>query len=344
MEDIEFDVNNKVHNAERLKELQSLSLDRKIMITQARIIEWFKAWDNQCYVALSGGKDSTVCAIIAGQVCKLLNCKLNLWFSDTGLEYPEIKQQVDIVANYIRDKFNIEVNVIKDFPKDKEGNRITFRQVIEKYGYPLPTKQIAHSIESAKKGKQWAIDELNGKYKYSKTGALSRWNCPQWKYLLDAPFNVSNKCCDIMKKKPAKAFQKESGLKPIIATMASESQARKLHWVKKGCNVFDSKEPLSKPMSFWTEQDVLHYIKEYNIPIASVYGSIEKEINGAYYTTGLHRTGCMFCLFGCHLEKRPNRFEQMKVSHPQLYEYCMRDWDKGGLGIDEVLNYINVKH
>ena len=87
-----FDVNNKVHNSERLKELQALPLDRKIMITQARLIEWYKAWDNQCHVALSGGKDSSVLAFIAGQVCKLLNCKLILWFSDTGLEYPEIKQ------------------------------------------------------------------------------------------------------------------------------------------------------------------------------------------------------------------------------------------------------------
>ena len=63
-----------------------------------------------------------------------------------------------------------------------------------------------------------------------------------------------------------------------------------------------------------------------------------------YYTTGCNRTGCIFCGFGCHLEKEPNRFQQLKETHPKLYEYCMKTWDEGGLGLDEVLNYINVKH
>ena len=66
--------------------------------------------------------------------------------------------------------------------------------------------------------------------------------------------------------------------------------------------------------------------------------------NGKYYTTGCNRTGCIFCGFGCHLEKEPNRFQQLKETHPKLYEYCMKSWDEGGLGLDEVLNYINVKH
>ena len=91
-EENRFDVNNKVHDASRLKELKALSLEKKIQITQARLIEWYNIYENKCYVSFSGGKDSSVLAYIAGQVCKLLNCKLILWFSDTGLEYPEIKQ------------------------------------------------------------------------------------------------------------------------------------------------------------------------------------------------------------------------------------------------------------
>ena len=97
-------------------------------------------------------------------------------------------------------------------------------------------------------------------------------------------------------------------------------------------------------MSFWNENDVLQYIKEYNIPTASIYGEIKQDENGKYYTTGVNRTGCMFCMYGVQFEDCPNRFQQMKETHPKLYEYCMRDWDKGGLGLDEVLNYINVDH
>lgn len=146
-----------------------------------------------------------------------------------------------------------------------------------------------------------------------------------------------------MKKKPAKDFEKETGLKPIIATMACESSLRKSKWIENGCNAFDGKRPTSRPMSFWTEQDVLEYIKRFNIPIAPVYGEIKKRENGELYTTKCDRTGCVFCAYGCHLEKEPNRFQRLKVTHPKLWDYCMRSWSNGGLGMKSVLEYINVK-
>ena len=126
--------------------------------------------------------------------------------------------------------------------------------------------------------------------------------------------------------------------------MACESRMRKTAWLKNGCNAFDSKRPISQPMSFWTEQDVLRYIKDFNISYASVYGDIIKDEIGKYRTTGCHRTGCVFCGFGCHLEKEPNRFQRLKVTHPKLWNYCMKRWEEGGLGMKEVLDYIGVKY
>ena len=113
-------------------------------------------------------------------------------------------------------------------------------------------------------------------------------------YLTEAPFKISAYCCDVMKKRPAHKFQKERGYVPIIATMACESQQRKIQWINSGCNSFDSKDPKSKPISFWTEQDVLKYIKTYDILIASVYGEIKQDENGKYYTTGCNRTGWLY--------------------------------------------------
>ena len=55
--------------------------------------------------------------------------------------------------------------------------------------------------------------------------------------------------------------------------------------------------------------------------------------------TGEQRTGCMFCMFGCHLEKSPNRFERMKKTHPKQYNYCINK-----LKLGEVLDYIGVKY
>ena len=50
----------------------------------------------------------------------------------------------------------------------------------------------------------------------------------------------------------------------------------------------------------------------------------------------------MFCMFGVHLEKEPNRFQQMKTTHPKQYDYCIRE--ENGLGLGKVLDFINVKY
>ena len=119
-------------------------------------------------------------------------------------------------------------------------------------------------------------------------------------------------------------------------------------------------------MSFWTEQDVLQYIKQYNVPIASVYGDIVYETDpdqirfedlGAdacttekLTTTGCRRTGCIFCAFGCHLEKEPSRFQRLKETHPKQYDYCINGgeyvdgiWkpNSEGLGMGHVFDELN---
>lgn len=100
--------------------------------------------------------------------------------------------------------------------------------------------------------------------------------------------------------------------------MACESARRQSVYLKIGCNAYHKRDPTSQPMSFWTEQDVLAYLKMTGIPYASVYGEIVEE-NGRLTTTGAKRTGCMFCMFGVHLEKKPNRFQRMALTHPKRY-------------------------
>ena len=166
----------------------------------------------------------------------------------------------------------------------------------------------------------------------------------KYEYLFEAPFDVSEKCCDVMKKKPTHTYSKQTGKKPFVGTMACESAMRKTQWIKHGCNAFDIENPSSQPMSFWTEQDVLEYIDRFGLPYAKIYGDIIKDENDKYRTTGAQRTGCMFCMFGVHLEKEPNRFQRMKTTHPKQYAFCMKPISEGGLGLAEVLDYIGVKH
>lgn len=119
-----------VHDKQRLSELQALPLDRKIGITQARIMEWYLHYGGNVYVSFSGGKDSTVLLHIARQLFP----DIPAVYVDTGLEFPEVKR-------FIR-SFD-HVNIIR--PK------MTFPEVISFYGYPLIGKEVAEAIYYARR-------------------------------------------------------------------------------------------------------------------------------------------------------------------------------------------------
>ena len=293
--------------------LQNLPLDIKIAKSKLRIEEWISWYGyDKVYISFSGGKDSTVLMHLVRQV----NPSIPAVFVDTGLEYPEVK---DFVKK--------QENVITLRPD------MSFKQVIETYGYPMVSKEQANYLDDIRTGTDYMRTrrlegDSKGRFKLSK----------KWHYLMEAPFKVSHRCCNIMKKKPIKKYEKETGKVPFIGTMASESQLRQQSYLKNGCNAFESKRPISTPIGFWTEQDVLAYIKLYNLEIASVYGEIVTE-NGKLKTTKCDRTGCVFCGFGVHLEKEPNRYQRLEQTHPQLHRYCM---DK--LGFKGVCQYMNIPY
>lgn len=343
------------HTKSDLAQMQSLPLAAKIRMTERRIREWYDHWGGDVYVSFSGGKDSTVLKHIIDS----MELDVPAVFVNTGLEYPEIQSFVRKIKAGKYDCFNSNVEIVRP--------EMRFDEVIKKYGYPFPSKEVSKNVYEAKRSAFiHGVDirdtnlykrKFDSESEYSKRYPAFCLN--RWDWLFDAPFNVSHKCCDVMKKQPAKLYEKETKRKPITGTMAEESKLRYRNWLKNGCNAFESKRPISQPMSFWTEQDVLHYIKKFNVPYSAAYGDIvikpqsddlQGQMNVIDYigiyepedvlcTTGCDRTGCMFCMFGCHLEKEPNRFQRMKQTHPKQYEYCMNQ-----LGLKEVLEYIGVKY
>lgn len=322
------------HTKEDLKQLQKLPLSAKIKLTEIRIREWVQEFGlDKVYVSFSGGKDSTVLL----DICRRLFPDILGVFIDTGLEYPEVRQHVKTVEN-IHWLYPVKYDRHK-----RQYVRTSFKEVITKYGYPVISKEVSQKIHEARScpdGKVAMRFEPNNPHtqKYD-----SRYSMERWKWLRDSDIPISNQCCNVMKKRPAKLFERETGRKPIIATMTEESGLRQSAWIKDGCNAFDAKRPTSKPMSFWTEQDVLQYIVENKLAYPSIYGDIIKNPDtNRYETTGLDRTGCVFCMFGVHREKEPNRFQRLKITHPQLWEYCMKPVEDGGLGLKEVLKTINV--
>lgn len=310
------------YTAADLRAMQAWSLERKIQVTQTRIIEWYIKHQGKVYVSFSGGKDSTVLLDLARRIYP----DIPAVFIDTGLEYPEIREFVKSVDNvtWLRPEMN-------------------FKKVIETYGYPVISKEVADAVSLAKRGYPCGIHKLKGENTDGSKNPF-RTQYRKYEWLIDAPFKIGDECCAVMKKKPAEKYEKETGLKPVLATMAIESAMRKTSWLRTGCNSFDGVRPKSQPMSFWTEQDVLEYIDRFGLPYSKIYGDIVKDENGKYRTTGAARTGCMFCMFGVHLEKEPNRFQKMKATHPKQYEFCMKSVSDGGLGLAEVLDHIGVEH
>ena len=300
-------------NNQELIMLQALPLEIKVAKTKLRIREWVDYYgEENVYISFSGGKDSTVLLDLVRSEYP----NIEAVFVDTGLEYPEIKQFVKSFNN---------VKILRP--------NMSFKQVIDKYGYPIISKEQSRYLYDIKHGTEYMKElRLNGteqgNFKLSK----------KYHYLIDAPFEISNKCCDIMKKQPIKKYEKETGKVPFIGTMADESNMRKRNYLKYGCNSFDLKSPSSKPLSFWKQQDILEYIYINNIKISSVYGDVIKE-DDKFRTTLCNRTGCIFCGYGLHLEKSPNRFQLLEQTHPQLHNYCMEN-----LGFKDVCEFMNIEY
>jgi hypothetical protein len=149
--------------------------------------------------------------------------------------------------------------------------------------------------------------------------------------MLQAPFEVSEKCCDVLKKAPFHIYNKETGLSPIVGTMAVESRLRLKKWLQHGCNLFNKDKMESYPLSIWTESDIWTYISKFNVKYSPIYDK------------GFKRTGCMLCGFGCHLEKGMfNRFDILNFLHPRAYQTFM-NYKNNGITFREAFEYIGIQ-
>ena len=291
-----------------LQQKQSLPLDLKIKMTERRIREFYEHMKGNVYVSFSGGKDSTVLL----HMVRNLYPEVSTVFVNTGLEYPEI-------VNFV--KTQKDITILK--PKQ------SFFQVLQNEGYPVISKKVARQIRDLQNPTEKNINTRNlfltGIKRDGTKGSYLSKLPEKWKFLINAPFKISEKCCDILKKNPIREYEKVTKTKGYVGLMASDSIQRENIYLRFGCNVF-GKKARSRPIAFWTTKNIWEYIKQFNIPYCEIYNK------------GEHNTGCIFCMFGYHLEKPPNRFERMKVLHPQLYEYCMEK-----LELRKVLNYIQTR-
>lgn len=308
---------------ETLEQKQKWTLDQKIFHFFEVIDLYYHKFDGKVYLSFSGGKDSTVMKYLFDKWLDMNKYpKSNYVFNDTTNEHKDI---LDFVKS-----FGDEITWLK--PK------MTFAQTLLKYGFPLISKEQSMAISRYQNTKSEAVKTYrltgfrNGE-KVGMAGVISK----KWQFMINAPFKITNRCCDILKKEPVKRYEKQTGFKPIIGTMATESLLRKRQYLKDGnCNVFTKGKEQCKPLSIFTESDIWELIKRFDIKICDIY--YDKIIDGVL-VTGEKRTGCAWCGFGCQFEDPDNnRFTRLKSREPNRYNSMM---DK--LGYRNALTFLGIK-
>lgn len=268
---------------EELKQRQSWTFDQKLDHAVATVENFFSRLDGRCFVSFSGGKDSTV---LLDLVRRFVDKNCPAVFCNTGAEYPDVVNFVHSFDNVI---------IIK--PKQ------TFKEVIEQRGFPLVSKEQSRYIRQARhtNSDKLRAMRLNADGEKRKFGIISK----KWRHLVHERFDVSEECCDILKKRPFKKFCKERNLRPLIATTCDESLLRAEMYVRRGgCSSFEKNKEASYPLSIFLDSDIYEYIHKFDLQLCDLYKK------------GFVRTGCMACGFGAHIDKE--RFNLLNKTCPRV--------------------------
>lgn len=286
--------------AKELLTRQNWSLNQKIDHTCGAIegfLNYCAEQDRLPYVAFSGGLNSTVLLDLGR---RFLNPDLKGIFCSTGNEFPEIVQ-------FARHTDNVEV--IRP--------EMTPREVLKVHGFPLVSKEQAQAVRQIRttrsdKLRQYRLHGDGTRH----AGTLSK----KWRYLLNEPYMVSEKCCEVLKKRPFRKFNRRTRSIGMVGTMVMESRLRRMVYLRHGgCNVFtsDPAKAHSAPLSLWTAADCWDYIHRFDIPYSPIYN-----------IPGVNRTGCMFCGFGAQY-RDDDRFGMLYRNHPKIYRMAMEYTNNG---------------
>lgn len=294
---------------EELQERQGWTFRQKIDHSLGVIDQFLSLTNNKAYVSFSGGKDSTVLL----HLCRIIKPDLKAVFCNTGNEYPYI-------VKFVRQTENVDII----YPKLKPY------EVFDKYGFPLISKEQSQALRQIKTSKSDKLRHIRlyGRGAKKSSGVLSI----KWRPLIEKDYICSEMCCEKLKKSPFHAYEKSSGLRPILGMMAGESSMRTSNYVRNGgCNIFldDPLKMKSLPLSIWTEQDIWDYIKDRGLAISDVYSK------------GAVRTGCMFCGFGCQ-NKEDNRLERVLEMYPKMYEKFMNYTNNGITYREALRDVLNI--
>ncbi len=255
------------------------------------------------YLSYSGGKDSHFLYWFIKEYLK--DNKIKIVGINTYMEHPEIRKRIydncDIVLLPTKKPFEIKEEFgIPCFSKEQDFYIYYYQNALSKG--KQPSKTIA--------------DKINGTYK---TGYNISKKAREYIQSGKA-HKITHLCCHYLKKEPARKFEKETGLKPILGVRGNESSMRKRQY--SSCFTKDGKfTPL------WDLSDELlnEIYNQYKIEIPKVYNYVE-------------RTGCMGCPYGSY--KHDTEKELKLINGKQrdfVCKYFKESYDVLGIEISDLL-------
>lgn len=334
---------------ERNAYFNNMKYEDKIDVATARVLEWTEtcADAGMNYAVSVGGLDSIVLLIF---VRKILG----------GCDGMSVSSLEDVSIQRVHK--DLGVKIIKP--------DMNFVQVLNTFGFPVLSKQLAGKIEHLQIPREQA-DQRKLYYNHAlMTGETGPWGGFVYSesmkleddilelfgghYAEDrpdlcckcAPFKVSDRCCEIMKEAPSRRYQKEHNIYPFLGLMQIEGGQRRFSLRKYGCNYVGKDTVRSCPFNYFSRQDLLTLALDLKVPVPEIYGEIVKDRDGRLRTTKAQRTGCNMCGFGIHLESRPHRFDRLRERNPKYWEFlmyrCVTD-DSGTYGWGRVLDYLGIE-
>lgn len=217
------------------------------------------------YLSYSGGKDSHLLYWFIKEYAHIQDIKII--GINTYLEHPEIRERIYKYSD------KVLLPVMKPF------------EIKEKYGIPCFSKEqdfyiyyYQKAIREGKKPAKTYIDKINGTYR---TGFGISKKAREY-VLSEKAHKITHLCCHYLKKEPARRFEKETRLKPILGVRANESSLRKKQY--QSCFTKDKK---FTPLYDLTDELLDKIYQKYNIEIPNVYNYV-------------CRTGCMGCPYGSY--------------------------------------------
>lgn len=359
-----------------VRKLWERPYSEQIGAAQAKCLEAIVRTNGKLFVSFSGGKDSAVLLYLMAQMWASSVHKsetLRVMYADTSNEFLCMRSYVKSYCEYIEQKFEIDINLT--VVRGKKN----YVEVTDTVGLPFVSKKVSRIVRDCKKvfnslGLRYAdikdllprhytpnyySEMLESAKKLRELGFTNtvilnltkitsenkinnqRFLSVQYRPLIDADFELSDECCKHLKKDPVKQVSKELGnLLPVVGEMACDSQDRFMAYRQTGCNMFDGNNPKSKPLGAATEQTILHFIYEKEIPCSPVYGTcIYNKEDNEYKFTGEQRTGCKMCGFGLKFD--PDRFIRLQKYEPATVNFAFTSRERGGLGYTEICKFLN---